>query len=336
MTEFGFYASLEQFTPSACLDQVELAERHGFESIWVNDHFHPWFDTFPDGSSANGGNCWAWLPAALERTDSIDIGTGVTAVLNRLHPANVAHRLATLLDIAPDRVFLGLGTGEAINEVPLGLPWPSYTERARRTAEAIRLVRKLFEAEYVEFDGDFWTLDGANLYTGPDSAPPIHVAGSGSTAARMAGDLGDGLFTVPSGPPSQIESELFPAVRSGVERSERNDSFEDVDTTINLLCSYADTETAAMASIEPWKLFLAPDVTDSNIGDPREIQRRAATVDRDELASAYPITTDAGDIIEAIEPYVDAGFDRVVLQSVSPDQEQFCTVFEREIRPSFA
>ncbi|WP_436928807.1 TIGR03557 family F420-dependent LLM class oxidoreductase [Halosimplex halobium] len=334
MVEFGYFASLEEFSPADCLEQVERAERAGFDSAWVNDHFHPWFDRLGDGSPANGGNCWEWLPAALERTDDIRMGTGVTAILNRYHPANVAHRLATLAELYPDRVFLGLGTGEALNESPLGYDWPDYGERARCTAEAIRIVRRLFAEEFVDFDGEFWTLDGANCYTGPDEAPPIHVAGNGATAARMAGDLGDGFVTVYETPDSARE-ELFPAVERGVARSDRNDDPGDVHRTVHLHVSYAETDRAALEPCLPWRLTLKPEVFEADLADPRELQRHAEDVSEAELRETFVITTDPQDIVDAAAAYVDAGFDEVVFQSSSPDQAAFCEVFEREVAPSF-
>ncbi|WP_436910488.1 TIGR03557 family F420-dependent LLM class oxidoreductase [Halosimplex marinum] len=334
MVEFGYFASLEEFSPADCLEQVERAERAGFDSAWVNDHFHPWFDRLGDGSPAHGGNCWEWLPAALERTDDIRMGTGVTAVINRYHPANVAHRLATLAELYPDRVFLGLGTGEALNESPLGHDWPGYGERARRTAEAIRIVRRLFAEEFVDFDGQFWTLDGANLYTGPDAAPPIHVAGNGATAARMAGDLGDGFVTVYETPESARE-ELFPAVERGVAKSDRNERPEDVHRTVHLHVSYAETDRAALEPCLPWRLTLKPEVFEADLADPRELQRHAEDVSEAELRETFVITTDPGDLVDAAAAYVDAGFDEVVFQSSSPDQTAFCEVFEREVAPSF-
>jgi coenzyme F420-dependent glucose-6-phosphate dehydrogenase len=334
MVEFGYFASLEEFSPAACLEQVERAERAGFDSAWVNDHFHPWFDRLGDGSPAHGGNCWEWLPAALERTDDIRMGTGVTAVINRYHPANVAHRLATLAELYPDRVFLGLGTGEALNESPLGYDWPGYGERARRTAEAIRIIRRLFTEEFVDFDGDFWTVDGANLYTGPDEAPPIHVAGNGATAARMAGDLGDGFVTVYETPESAREK-LFPAVERGVDKSDRNESAEDVHRTVHLHVSYAETDRAALEPCLPWRLTLKPEVFEADLADPRELQKHAEDVSEAELRETFVITTDPGDLVDAAAAYVDAGFDEVVFQSSSPDQAAFCEVFEREVAPSF-
>ncbi|MFH5800714.1 TIGR03557 family F420-dependent LLM class oxidoreductase [Haladaptatus sp. CMAA 1911] len=335
MTRFGFFASLEEFSPEECLDQVVTAEAAGFDSVWVNDHFHPWFDHLADGSPANGGNCWSWLPAALERTSDIEIGTGVTAMLNRYHPANVAHRLATLLELYPDRVFLGIGTGEALNETPLGNPWPEYAERARRTAEAIRIVRTLFEEEFVEYDGDFWSLDGANLYTGPDEAPPIHVAGNGPTSARMAGDLADGYVTVFE-PPERAAEELFPAVRRGVEKSARNESFDDVERTVHIHCSLAETKSAALEPCLPWRLTLLPMVFEQDIADPRYLQRHGDRVSTRCLEEQFVITTDPQDLLDVAEQYVDCGFDHVVFQSSSPDQEAFCDAVADVVMPSLS
>ncbi len=334
MVRFGYFASLEEFSPAACLDQAELAEAAGFDAVWVNDHFHPWFDRLGDGSPAHGGNCWSWLPAALERTDDVAIGTGVTAIINRYHPANVAHRLATLLELYPDRVFLGIGTGEALNEVPLGNPLPEYGERARRTAEAIRMIRRLFAEEFVDFEGQFWTLDGANLYTGPDEAPPVHVAASGPTSARMAGDLGDGLVTVYE-PPERVREELFPAARDGVANSDRNDSLDDLHRTIHVHCAYDDDEEAALEEIRPWGLTLLDDVWASDSADPRELQAMGEDVPDERLRDAFVVTSDPQDLVDVTRTYVDVGFDEVVFQSSSPDQEAFCDVMAEEVMPEF-
>jgi coenzyme F420-dependent glucose-6-phosphate dehydrogenase len=334
MPKFGFFASLEEFSPGECLDQVLLAEDAGFDSVWVNDHFHPWFDHLADGSDAHGGNCWSWMPVALDRTDEIAVGTGVTAILERYHPANVAHQLATLLELYPDRVFLGLGTGEALNETPLGYDRPPYVERARRTAESIRLIRALFEGEFVDFDGDYWTLDGANLYTGPDEAPPIHVAGNGPTSARMAGDLGDGFVTVYE-EPEKVANELFPAVDRGVEKSERNTDPGDVERTVHIHVSYADTVEAALEPCKPWRCTLLPMVFDVDIADPRYLQLHGDRVGEDFLEDAFVVTDDPQDLVDVTRTYVDVGFDHVVFQSSSPDQAQFCEVVAEEVMPAF-
>jgi coenzyme F420-dependent glucose-6-phosphate dehydrogenase len=335
MVRFGYFASLEEFSPAECLHQVDLAAEAGFDTVWVNDHFHPWFAELHDGSPANGGNCWSWLPAALERTDDLTIGTGVSAIVNRYHPGNVAHQLATLQELYPERVFLGLGTGEALNESPLGNPFPDWTERARRTAEAIRMIRALYDGEYVDYDGDFWDLEGAHLYTGPDEAPPIHVAGNGPTAARMAGDLGDGFVTVYEDP-DRVQDTLFPAVETGVEKSDHNDDFADVAKSIHIHVSYdADSEEAALQPCLPWRGTLLPVFFQSDIADPRFIQSHGEKVGREQLNDAFVITTDPDELLDVTETYVDCGFEEVVYQSSSPDQAAFCDVIAEHVMPSF-
>jgi coenzyme F420-dependent glucose-6-phosphate dehydrogenase len=335
MTKFGYFASLEEFSPAKCLDQVDLAEDAGFDSVWVNDHFHPWFDHKADGSSANGGNCWSWMPAALERTDEVEIGTGVSAIIRRYHPANVAHRLATLTELYPDRVFLGLGLGEALNESPLGNPLPDPGERLRRTAEAIRLIRALFEGEFVDFDGNYWQTEGANLYTGPDECPPIHVASNSPNAARMAGDLGTGFTTVYQDP-DYVEETLFPAVERGVAKSDHNESMDDVEKSVHIHVSLADTDEAALEPCLPWRGTLLPVFFQEDIADPRFIQEHGDRVGEEYLRDSYVITTDPQDLVDVTETYVDAGFDHIVYQSHSPDQEQFCEAVRDEVMPSFA
>ena len=335
MVDFGYFASLEEFSPEECLEQATLAEQAGFDSIWVNDHFHPWFDHMEDGSSAHGGNCWSWMPAALERTNNITIGTGVTAILNRYHPANVAHRLATLLDLYPDRVFLGIGTGEALNERPLGNPWPEYTQRARRTAEAVRLIRLLFKEEFVDFNGSFWSTKGANLYTGPGQAPPIHIAGSGPTAARMAGDLGDGFVTLYQ-EVETITEKLFPAVDQGIEKSDRNESRNQLEKTIHIHISYAESKQAALEPCKPWRPTLLPVFFEKDIADPRYMQAHGEKVSLDTLEDTFVVTTDPQDLIDIADMYVKCGFDHIVFQSSSPDQAAFCEVVESDVLPSFS
>lgn len=274
------------------------------------------------------------MPAALERTDDIRVGTGVSAMIKRYHPGNVAHQLATLEELYPDRVFLGLGTGEALNERPLGMEFPEWGECAKRTAEGIRIVRKLFEGEFVSHDGQFWTLDEANLYTGPDEAPPIHVAGNGPTAARMAGDLGDGFVTVFE-PPERITGELFPAVETGVEKSDRNEALDEVHKTVHVHVSYdAESEERALEPCLPWRGTQLPVFFDADVSDPRYIQSHGDKVDPDVLKERFVVTTDPADVVREVERYVDAGLDEIVFQSHSPDQAAFARVVENHVMPA--
>jgi coenzyme F420-dependent glucose-6-phosphate dehydrogenase len=335
MVEFGFYASLEEYSPTACLDQLVRAERGGFRTAWTNDHFHPWFDQLYDGTAAHGGNCWSWLPAALERTESIPIGPGVTAPINRYHPGEIAHRVATIAELYPGRIKLGLGTGIALNEHPLGHPWPAFPERARRTAEAIDIIRTLFADEYVDYDGEFWSLDTANLYTGPDTAPPIHVAATGETSARMAGDLGDG-FLVVAQPAGRIDSELLPALERGVQKSdETSKTVDDIEKTVLVHSGIAETEAAGLEGCRPWAVTLLPIFHEDGHHDPRYNQLHGDRVGDDTLRQEFLITTDADEIIETIDPYVDLGFDSVAFLNSAPDQSTFFELMTDEVMPSY-
>lgn len=333
MVAFDYYLSLEHRTADEAADAAVEAERAGFDAVWAADHFHPWFDTHPDGTDANSADCWSWLPAALERTDEIRLGTSGTAFLHRHHPADVAHRLATLLELHPDRAFLGVGTGTAMNEVPLGYEWPAYGERAKRTATGVQLVRRLFEESFVDHDGPFWTTNGANLYAGPDEPPPVHVAASGPTTARLAGDLGDGFLTVYR-KPTEIRTELLPALETGVERSDRNDSMDDLEKTILLNCSYAADERAAVAACRPLAGSLLPVFFESETADPRYIQAHGEKVGADQLREEFLVATDANEIIDVVEAYVDCGFDRIAFHDNSPDPGTFRDVVADDVRPS--
>ena len=334
MTAFDYYLSLEHQPAPAAVETAVLAERAGIERVWAADHFHPWFDSLPDGTSANSADCWTWLPAALARTDELRIGTSGTAFVHRHHPADVAHRLATVLELFPERAFLGLGTGTAMNELPLGYPWPPYGERAKRTAEGIRLFRRLFTDSFVDHDGQFWTVDGANLYAGPDEPPPVVVAGGGPTTARLAGDLGDGFLTVYRDPETVTE-ELFPALETGIERSGRNDSLESLEKTVLLNCSYATNEWDAVESCRPLAGSLLPVFFEAGIADPRYIQRHGEKVGDEQIREEFLIATDPGDVLEAIEPYIEAGFDRIAFHDNSPDRGATLSMLERDVFPSF-
>lgn len=332
MITFGFLASLEMFSPGDCLEQSVLAEDAGFERIWPVDHFHPWFDHFEDGTKAEGGNCWSWMAAALERTERARLGPGVTGVLHRHHPAAVAHRLSTLGSLYPGRVFLGIGCGEGVNEVPLGKPWPDYSERAKRTAQAIRLIRRLFEEDHVDHDGPFWSLNDAHLYTRPAETPPIYVAASGPTSARMAGDLGDGVI-VPSTDPTRTSKDLFPALERGVEKSERNGSLDDLEKTILVHCSYAETEEAALAACRPWRVMLVD--SKREVGDPRELQAAAESIPTERLRELVLPVTQPSTLIEFVRQCEQAGFDHVLVQSSSPDQTRFLEMMGEAVLPAF-
>ena len=190
MVQLGWKAGPEQFPPAELLDYAVAAEKAGFDSIDVSDHFNPWSEA---GQAAFP---WTWLGAVAARTSRIHMGTGVTCPILRYHPAIIAQAAATLTHLAPGRVYLGVGTGEALNEYAATGEWPEYEERQEMLAEAIDLIRALWSGEEVSFDGAYYTTRKAKLHTPPTSPIPIFVSALVPDSAKFAGQYGDGLFTV--------------------------------------------------------------------------------------------------------------------------------------------
>jgi len=215
MVAIDYMAHQEQYSPSQLLEFAELAEQAGFDWVWTSDHFHPWFHT-----DAEAGFAWAWLAAAAERVD-IPVGTCVTPAGEHYHPGLVAQAFATLQELNDDRVILGLSTGEAMNEKPLGHEWPEYPVRRDRLEETLEIIHELWAAEdFVDYDGDHFRLDEAYLYTTPDERPEVHIAANGPSTASLTGEYGDGFVTVKKG--EEYTERLYPAVREYTREAGRD------------------------------------------------------------------------------------------------------------------
>jgi len=216
---WGYKASAEQFGPRALIDYSVLAEAAGFEIVAVSDHFQPW--------RHHGGHSPAalpWLGALGERLERATIGTSVLTPTLRYHPSIVAQAFATLACLRPGRVFLGVGSGEAMNETPAtGLEWPGAKERRMRLAEAVKLTKLLWSEERVTFDGEYYRTDKATIYDRPDTPPPIYMAASGPLAAKLAGRVGDGYIST-SGKKPELYSELLASLQEGAEAAGRDAS----------------------------------------------------------------------------------------------------------------
>lgn len=311
--DVGVFAAHEQYPPARLLETVTRAEAAGFDSVWTSDHFHPWWHT-----NAHCGAAWPWLGAALERSDEIRIGTGVTPPIGRYHPALVAQTFATLGAMYPGRVHCTLATGEALNEVPLGFEWPPYEERRRRLIDACEIIRSLWDGDVCDYDGAHWETNDARLYTLPDERVPLYVAGNGPHTAEVAGRYADGFLTLAD--VDTYRETLVPALESGAAAAGRD--ADDVRRIRQLGVSYADEYEAALDAVEFWTGTLAVDF-DDDVADPREIERRAADVSRERWTEWGLVTTDTDDVRATLERHRDAGFDEVEFLSASPDQAQF-------------
>jgi len=324
----GYKASAEQFSPSQLLEFGVLAEEMGFDSVFVSDHLQPW--------RHDGGHAPAavpWLGALGARTSRILMGTSVLTPTFRYHPGVVAQMFATLGVMFPHRVILGVGTGEALNEVTLGLDWPDPPERFQRLKEAIILIEKLWEDERVTYDGTFYSVKDATIYDrpGPDAKVPIYIGASGPAATRLAGRIADGYITTSGKDPALYTDTLLPALREGLEKAGRPE--DAIDTLIEVKVSYHPDHDTAMEKTRFWApLALSPEEK-RDIHDPMEMQRLADELPIERAASRFIVSTDPEEHVERIAAYVDLGFRHLVFHDPGEDQEEFLRMYGAEILP---
>jgi G6PDH family F420-dependent oxidoreductase len=324
MVSIDYMAHQEQYSPSQLLRYSELAAEAGYEFIWTSDHFHPWFHT-----DAEAGFAWSWLGAAAERVD-IPIGTYVTPSVKHYHPARIAQAFATIGEMHDDRVVLGLSTGEAMNEKPLGESWDEYPVRRDRLEETLEIVGELYDGEdFVGYDGEHFSLDDAHLYTMPDERPEVHVAANGPSTARLAARHADGFMTVVTG--EEFTERLYPAVRRYAEEEGRDpDQFE---TTVLVIVSYDEDYDRAFEATRPW-WATTQNVFDQAIADPREIEALGENATEEEIKEKFVIADNPSTIAAEVEQLAEQGCDRIALANTSPEPEKLFEVMGDEIIPS--
>ena len=323
---FGYKASAEQFAPRELLGFGVRAERAGFDSVFVSDHFQPWRH---DGGHAPAA--LPWLGALLASTERIVAGTSVLTPSFRYHPAMVAQAFATLGCLAPDRVILGVGTGESLNEVPLGIEWPEQKERFARLKEAVTLIRQLWTEERVTFDGAYFRTDRATVYDRPERPVPLYVAGAGPAASRLAGRLADGFICTSGKGRELYEDTLLPAVREGAEKAGRD--VAGLDLMIEVKVSFDPDLERARADTHYWgALALTPDEK-TGVDDPIEMQRRADALPVERTASRWIVSSDPEEHVARIREYLDLGFRHLVFHAPGPDQERFLKLYGDQVLP---
>jgi coenzyme F420-dependent glucose-6-phosphate dehydrogenase len=324
---FGYKASAEQFGPNELLDFSILAERCGFDSVFVSDHFQPWRHT--------GGHApfsMVWMGALGARTTRIVMGTSVLTPTFRYHPSIVAQAFATLGVMFPDRVILGVGTGEGLNEVPaLGLTWPEPKERTARLKEALALIRQLWSEERVSFQGQYYRTDRATLYDRPARMLPIYVAGAGAVMSKYAGQFADG-FICTSGKGTNLYHEtLLPNVAAGVHASGRNP--QSVDMMIEMKVSFDSDRAQAIEGTRHWAALALTPEEKMSIEDPLQMEQLADRLPVERCASRWIVSTDPDEHVEKIRPYVDMGFRHLVFHSPCSDQARFLNLYADQVLP---
>ncbi|MEM0381879.1 MAG: TIGR03557 family F420-dependent LLM class oxidoreductase [Nitrososphaerota archaeon] len=328
VVDFGYHVLPEWFSPERIIEGLFMAEDAGFTIGWISDHFHPWFD--------GGAYCsfaWSILSATAERTSKIRLGTAVTAPILRYNPAIVAQAFATMDYLYPGRVILGLGTGEALNEVPAGCGWPSFRERLERLEEAVQLIRLLWRGGFVNFRGKYYRLRGAKLYTLSKTSIPIFIAASGQSTAYLAGKLGVGLITLAGLGMDWIRENVLRSYRRGL--ADAGQAQAKVSTVCEVICSYDEDEEKALNTCRPFAATLLPLIFRANVSDPREIEKYGNMI-RDELIrERWIVSPKPEDHIERYSKLAELGFNHIEIVDISPDHRKFIKFYRESILPYF-
>jgi coenzyme F420-dependent glucose-6-phosphate dehydrogenase len=323
----GYKASAEQFGPRDLVEYAVRAEEVGLDSVWVSDHFLPW--------RHEGGHApWAlaWMPAVAERTKRVQIGTSVLTPTFRYNPAVIAQAFATMSLLSGGRVILGVGSGEALNEIAVsGREWPEFKERFARLRESIKLIRELWTSDNVNFDGEYYQLVNAKIYDRPEQPVPVYVAAGGPVVAKYAGRAGDG-FICTSGKGMDLYTEkLMPAVREGAEAAEK--TVEDVDRTIEIKMSYDRDHEKALENTRFWAPLSLSAEQKHSVSSAEEMERLADELPIDQVAKRWIVASDPDEAVAQIKPYLDAGLNHLVFHGPGHDQERFLSQFSEDVLP---
>lgn len=327
MLKIGYKASAEQFDSRQLLDYSIEAERYGFDSVFISDHFQPWRHT--------GGQApfsLSWLGALGAKTTRVAIGTSVLTPTFRYHPSVVAHAFATLGRLFPQRVILGIGTGESLNEVPAtGMQWPEQKERTARFKEAIELIRKLWSEERVSFHGQFYRTENATIYDRPEHPVPLYIAGAGPFIAKLAGLKAEG-FICTSGKKRDLYTEtLLPNLAAGLQQAGR--APDSIDRMIEMKVSFDTDRTRALNDTHYWGALALTPEEKMNVEDPLAMERLADALPVERTASRWIVSNDPDEIVAGIRPYLDMGFKHLVFHAPGPDQSRFLKLFSERVMP---
>jgi G6PDH family F420-dependent oxidoreductase len=317
MTKIGYALSCEEHAPADLVRYAQCAEEVGFEFALISDHFHPWVDR-----QGHSPFVWSVIGAIAQATSRLRLGTGVTCPTIRYHPAIVAQAAATSAALMPGRFFLGLGSGENLNEHIVGQGWPSVPVRQEMLEEAIEIIRLLWHGGERSFFGTHFTVDHARLYTLPDELPPLYVAASGPRAADLAGRLGDGLIA------TSPEANLMDTFNSaGGNAKPRYGQIT--------VCWAEDESSARRIAHEWWATAALQGELSQELPLPRHFEQAIATVREEDVAKAVVCGPDPEQHRQAIQKFLDGGFDQVYVHQVGPDQNGFFQFFKQEVLPGF-
>ncbi|HEY3711571.1 MAG TPA: TIGR03557 family F420-dependent LLM class oxidoreductase [Amycolatopsis sp.] len=321
--QIGLAAALEQFSPRESIRLAKAAEERGFSGQMAADHFQPWVPQQGEASFV-----WSVLASLAENTTG-DLGPGVTCPSFRLHPAMVAQAAATLEATYPGRTWLGIGSGEALNEHIIGGYWPEAPERVRRMFEALEVIRKLFTGKDVKHNGEFFKMHSTRLWTLPDTPPPVYIASAGPYTSRKTGELADGLIT----PGASIDklAGIVENFEAGAKKAGKNP--DEMPKLLQVHLSWAeDDETAWANALDQWPNG-GMKFPKADVRSPFDFQQMAKLVRREDFEGRMVVSSDLDVHRAALQKYVDAGFNRIYIHNVGRNQDAFLDAFGKEVLP---
>jgi G6PDH family F420-dependent oxidoreductase len=315
VTELGYKLSSEEHAPNDLVSNAVAAEAAGFGFALISDHFHPWID-----KQGQSPFVWNVIGAIAHATERLRLGTGVTCPTIRIHPALIAQAAATSAAMMPGRFFLGVGTGENLNEHILGDRWPPAGVRLEMLEEAVEVIRLLWRGGKRSHHGKHYTVENARIYTLPEELPPIMVAAAGPKASKLAGRLGDGLVSV--APNEEVVKAFEGAGGAGKPKY------------AEMQACWARTEKEALdTAVEWWPIVDVPGELGQELPMPAHFEQAAENVDRDRIAESVSCGPDPERHLDGIRKFLDAGFDHICVHQIGPDQAGFIRFYEREVLP---
>ena len=318
MVQLGYAMSSEEFRPNDLVENAVKAEQTGFPFGLISDHYHPWMD-----AQGHSPFVWSVIGGIAQRTSQLELGTGVTAPIIRIHPAIIAQAAATSADMMPGRFFLGVGTGENLNEHVTGEHWPPISIRQEMLAEAVEIIRQLWQGGYQTIDGDYYTVENARLYTLPETLPKIHVAAEGEESATLAGRIGDGLISTSA---NAEASGTFDA--AGGKGKPRYGQMT--------VCWAATEEEGLGTALKQWGYTGLGSQLSQELALPKYFQEAAGKlVTKEIIGESVVCGPDPEKYHQKIKAYADAGYTHVYLHQIGPDQDGFFEFAKRELLPKY-
>jgi coenzyme F420-dependent glucose-6-phosphate dehydrogenase len=306
---YGVALGHERFSPPELIEQARAAEQAGFDAVCCSDHLAPWWEPSPE-AAAHCGNAWVWLGAAGQATQRVSLGTGVTAIVHRYNPVVVAQQVATLETLYPGRAFLGVGSGEAMNEVPAGMEWPSLAEQLERTEEALTIITRLLDGETVDFEGRHFRTTAARLYLDCPRRPPVYMSAFGPQAAEVAGRLADGIWTL-------ADPQKAPGVIASYRRSAEAAGREPGEIILQGMASWAENDEEALEGAREWKGTLVDENYTGPVADPAEVEANGDEVSDIKFKAMGLISADPDTHVRKIKAMQQLGATAVVIMNIS-------------------